>query len=271
MMFRCLILIATMSFLADTGLAADESRADKAIAKAIADLEAARDSIGDPIDKAKIDKAVRELEAVVGGEEESAKPAMLNFVVKPATLKKKFGGKATFNAKTGELTLAYDFNQKSQLSDFEVNDLNVVLRDKALFVDSGDKLQHIAKFKTFAVSTIMMIKGLRGPGIASSNGTHLGTGGLNPDTVWVQAIQGGNAGKIVPDNIRSGRIPVTFTVTPTKSSITYANERLATPTVKKDDIHQVVFVGGAEGCGFSNLVISGVPDPTWFKIFLGSE
>lgn len=270
-MIRCLILIATMSLLANAAVDADESRVDKAIAKAIADLEAVRDTLSDPLDKAKIDKAVRELEAVVGGEEDTTKPPALAFVVKPATLKKKFGGKAIFNAKTGELTLAYDFSQKLQLSDFEVNDLKVLLKDKTLYVDSADKLRHVARFKSFTVSAVMAIKAMRGPGIASSNGTHLGTGGLNPDTVWVQAIQGGNAGKIVPDNIRSGRIPVTFTVSPTKSSISYANERLATPTVKQDDIHQIILVGGTEGCGFSNLVITGVPDPVWFKEFLGPE
>lgn len=270
-MIRCLILISAITLLGSAVLSADESRADKAIGKAIADLEAVRDSLSDPLDKAKIDKAVRELEAVVGGEEDTTKPVPLNFVVKPATLKKKFGGKAAFNAKTGELTLAYDFGQKSQLSDFEVNDLKVVLKDKFLLVDSGDSLQHIAKFKSFGVSTIMLIKAMRGPGIASTNGSNLGMDGDNPDTVWVQAANGGRAHKLVPAHVRSGRIPVTFSVTPAKCSINYGNERLATPTVKKDDIHQIVFVGGPEGCGFSNLVITGVPDPVWFQDFLGAE
>lgn len=267
---RTLFLVSLISLGGAIAFGEDESPADKAINKAIADLDKAKLTLKDPLDQAKIDKAIRELEIIIG-DEDATKGAPLNFVVKPADLKKKFGGKATFNAKTGELTLAYDFGQKSQLSDFEVADLKVLLKDKTLYIDSADKLQHSARFRSFTVSAVMAIKVMRGPGIASSNGTLLGTGGLNADSVWVQAIDGAGAGKVVPDNIRSGRIPVTFTITPVKSSISYGNERLATPTVKKDDIHQIVLVGGTEGCGFSNLVITGVPDPAWFKEHLGAE
>ena len=52
---------------------------------------------------------------------------MNKFVVKPATSKKKCAAKSSFNAKTGEMTLAYDFTNKNQLADFDVTDAKNVL------------------------------------------------------------------------------------------------------------------------------------------------
>ncbi len=270
---RLLCIMACLA-VSETVLVADQTPSEKAITEAIKLLEGKRDTIDDAIEQAKVDKAIRELESLIEDPDNpkpEAMPAPIDFEVTPAMLKKKFAGKAVFNPKTNELTLTYDFGGKAQLSDFEVNDMKSLVNKKFLVVDAGDKLKHVARFKTFTASAVMSFKGMRGVGIASTNGSHLLTGGRGADTVILRVADGQGATKIVPGNVRSGNVPISLSVTPGKTSIQYAAEKLSQPTARKDDIHQVVLVGGVEGCGFGNLIIVGVPDAAWLKEFLGAE
>lgn len=256
--------------LAATLLAEEPTPGEKLIKKAIADLEAGRDKLDDSLEQAKIDKAIRELEAVIGEEEKDPKPEKLTFEVTPAMLKKKFAGKAVFNAKTGELTLAYDFPGKNSLSDFEVTDQKVAVNRKMLGLDAAEKLTHKAKWKSFTVATVIHFKGMRGVGINTTNGTHLGSGGANPDTMYLGVPGTGGTSKIIPDKFRSGTVHIGLSVTGAKTSAHWGEDRLALPTALKEDIHQVILVAGTEGCAYSNLIIVGVPDPAWLKEFLAN-
>lgn len=268
-MFRIVSALA-ICLMATLLLADEPTPAEKLIKKAIADLEAGRDKLEDSLEQAKIDKAVRELEAVIGEEEKDPKPEKLTFEVTPALLKKKFAGKAVFNAKTGELTLAYDFAAKNSLSDFEVMDQKVAVNRKILGLDAGETLTHKAKWKSFTVGTVIHFKGMRGIGIKSTNESYLDSGGDNPDTMYLGVPGSGRTAKIVPDKFRSGTVPIGFSVTGSKASASWGEDRLALPTVRKEDIHQIILVAGTEGCAFSNLIIVGVPDPVWFKEFLAN-
>jgi hypothetical protein len=251
---------------------AEDTPADKLIRKAIADLEAGRAKLDDQLEHAKVDKAIRELESVVDGDEKPAKPAALAFEVTPALLKKKFAAtRAVYNPKNGELTLAYDFPGKAALSDFNVTDQKIAIAKKTLMMDAAETLQHKAKWKSFTVSTTLHFKGMRSIGISSTNGSHLGSGGANPDTMYLNATDAGTTTKIVPDKVRSGTVVIGLSVNENKTSGVWGTERLALPTSRKDDVHQLTFHAGTEGCGFSNLVIVGVPDPAWLKEFLGAE
>lgn len=254
---------------------AEKSTAEAAIADAIKLLEARRETAGDVFEQAKIDKAVRELEALIEDPDapkpESPPPPKITFEVTAAMLKKKFAGKPNYNDKSGELTLTYDFAGKAQLSDFAVNDAKVAINKKKLGIDAGDSIQHVAKFKSFTVSAEMTFKGMRGPGISSSNGSRISAGGPNGKAVVLGVPGGPGIGKPVANNISFGTIPISLTVTPQKTSLRYGPEKLSQPTVRKDDIHQIVLVGGPEGCAFENLIIVGVPDPAWLKDFLGAE
>ena len=271
-----LSLLCMMAILAvsDFVRAADPTPSEKAITEAIKLLEAKRDTIDDAIEQAKVDKAIRELEALIEDPDNpkpEAMPAPIDFDVTPAMLKKKFAGKAIFNPKTHELTLTYDFAGKAQLSDFEVNDTKAVVSKKFLGIDAGDKLKHVARFKTFTASAVMSFKGMRGVGIESTNGSQLSTGGRAFDTVILRVADSQGASKIVPANVRSGTVPISLSITTGKTSIQFAAEKLSQPTARKGDIHQVVLVGGVEGCGFGNLTIVGVPDTAWLKDFLAAE
>jgi hypothetical protein len=174
--------------------------------------------------------------------------------------------------KSGELTLGYDFVGRPQLSDFEVGSKRVSVTKKMMGIEAGDELRHSAKFKTFTVSAVMTFKAMNGPGIGSSNGSWFTTGGSGLDAIYASSPDGGQNGKVVDAKIRRGSIPILFNVTGQKVSVRYANrEVVTTPTRRETDTHQIVLRGGPDGCGFSNLVITGVPDPAWLKEITDGE
>lgn len=277
-MLRSLTSALMICSLASAVLAAEKTPAEIAIAKAIKALEADRDKAEDPLDQAKIDKAIRELELLIDDPDTDSKPnaakaPAVKFVVKPTILKKKFGGKSAFNPKTGELTLTYDFSQKGQLTDFETKSIKAQITQGTVLVDGSETLKHIAKFKSVSVSASMSFKSMRGCGIRSTGGTRFYTGGQFPDTIYLAVEGSEGVATVVPANRRSGTIPVVLTISPTAATVRYAEDRLIVKNDKKPvpgpgDIHQIVFEGGAEGAGFSNVIIAGVPDPEWFKQFL---
>lgn len=255
----CLLLLLTI------GQEPTLSHADRSIVAAIAGLEKARAATEDPAEQAKIDAAVRELETIIEGKPD------IDLEITPALLKAKFAGKAVYNPKNGELTLTYDFPGKGQLADFETKDSKAIIAKKHVVLEAADNLKHRAKWKRFTVTATMSHKGMRGVGIASTNGSHLGTGGANPDTLYLGVAGGPTVSKVVPANIRSGNVPVSLSVTPARTTVRYGTETLAQPTLKANDTHQVELLAGAEGCAFTNLVISGTPDPQWLKHFLEAE
>jgi hypothetical protein len=258
------VLIAPVAVLAE-----DPTPSQKAITEAIKLLETKRDAIDDAIEAAKVDKAIRDLEALIEDPDAEPKPAPITFNVTPAALKKKFAGKPIFNPKTGELTLSYDFANKSQLEDFKIEGLNVQVAKKMLMIEAGDTLQHVAHFRSFTASGVMTFKSMRGgSGLGSSNGWLLSTGGVDV----LQLKFGGSVvdRKPVRNELRSGSVPVSFTITPRKANIRFGTEQLTKPAAATTEvIHQLVLNAGSEGCGFSNLVIVGAPDPAWLKEFLG--
>lgn len=278
-MLRRLMSALLVCTFAGVVIAADKSPAELAIAKAIAVLEADRDKADDPLEKAKIDKAIRELEVLIEDPDADSKPnaaksSAIKFVVKPAVLKKKFGGKSVFNAKTGELTLTYDFSQKGQLADFETKSVKAPIAQGTVLIDGSETLTHIAKFKSVSVSTNMSFKSMRGCGISSTGGANFYTGGQFPDTIYLAVEGSEGAATVVPANRRSGTVPVALTISPSVASVRFADDRLVVKIAKNavpghKELHQLVFEGGVEGAGFSNIIIVGIPDPEWFKDFVG--
>lgn len=265
------VCILCLCFTALNARAADPLTADDAIQAAIDQLEYSADKVNDPLAKAKIHKAIRELEIILHPGDNPVVPK-LTFEVKPAILKKKFQGKAAFDPKSGELTLSYDFTRKEQLKDFEAKkEAQFALLNKSIVLDGGEQLTHIAKFKTFTVSGVLGVKAMRWGGVSSTNGSALSIGGANPDTLYLKIAGGEMAYKIVPDRLRSGTIPFQFSVTPKKSSLNYGPERLSKPTEQPNDVHQIVLVAGDEGMGFASLTIAGIPEPEWFQQFLEAD
>jgi hypothetical protein len=278
-MLRSLMSALMVCMLAGVVIAAGKTPSELAIAKAITVLEAERDKAEDSLEQAKIDKAIRELEALIDDPDAESKPnaaksSAIKFVVKPAVLKKKFGGKSVFNPKTGELTLTYDFSQKGQLADFETKSVKAPIAQGNVLIDGSETLTHIAKFKSVSVSTNMSFKSMRGCGISSTGGIKFYTGGQNPDTIYLAVDGSEGAETIVPENRRAGTVPVALMISSSAASVRFADDRLVVKIAKnavpgREEVHQLVFEGGVEGAGFSNIIIAGIPDPEWFKQFVG--
>ncbi len=255
----------------------DEPEEDAIIA-AIDFLEGQVEETADVLAQAKIRLAIRELEEILDSEMDVADeaPALIDEApviidVKPAALKKLFKGRAAYDTKIGVLSLTYDFARKDQLKDFEFEDEPPRVAEQALWLTSGEKVQHLARFKSVTIKGLVSIKIMRLGGIASTNGTRFTLGGNNADTIYLQAPGAGNAQRIVPGEVRAGTVPFQLSITPSKVSLAYANEKLAHPNLTKDDLHQIVLEGCRDGYGFSKLTITGVPDPKWFQEFLEAK
>lgn len=262
-MRRLCIALCSLCLVA-TVWSAEKTASEKAIERAIAGLEADRDKAADAIEQSKIDKAIRGLEELIEDSDAPDKSPATDKVT--VALRKKLAGKVVWKEKTGELTVAYDFSGKPQLADFEVGNKRVLIVKKVLGVEAGDDLKHIAKFKTFTVEVTMGFKAMNGPGIGSSNGSWFTTGGSGQDAIYASTPDGGVNGKVVPDRVRRGSIPVAVSMTENKLAVKYARSEVVTaPTNRADAVHQVMLRGGPDGCGFQNLVITGVPDPKWLK------
>ena len=251
--------------------AAEPSASDEAIAESIVLLEARKAQIDDPLEQAKIAKAIEELESMLDEAPKAGNVPAVGFEVKPSVLRKKFQGRSAYNVKTGELALIYDFSKKEQLRDFEGKNAKPIVANKGLFLDGSDHLSHIAKFKSFTVTGVIAMKSMNGGGVGSSNGSHIGLGGNNHDTLFMNVTGGPNVTAIVPAKFRTGTVPFQLSINSSKTAVRLGSERLTNGTAKKDDTHQVEFDGGTEGYAFSNIVIIGVPEPKWFKEFLEAK
>ncbi len=262
----CWVLIAAGAVAA----AADKTPGDLVIEDAIKLLEARSEKLEDPLDRGKVDKAIRELEAMIGVVKPEPAPGpppppQPPLQVDAEQIRKRFGAaKATYSPKTGFLKLEYGFSGgKAELADFEIGQKRVLQARKSLAVEAGDEIKHVAKWKTVTAETTISGKTLNGSGIGTSTGALLTA---RPGTA---VLIGGTKTVSKPIRFRAA-VPVAFDVNAEKVSGKYGTEVLAAPFTS-DETHQVTLRGGSDGCAFAELVISGVPDPVWLKGFLEAQ
>jgi hypothetical protein len=279
-MFRLLVCFALVCTFATVACCAEKSASEKAISDAIKLLESRSEKAGDLLEQAKIEKAIRELEALLSEPEPNPTPTPNpkpstkkndNLTASLKKLKKKFGGRATYDSKTNELLLEYDFKQKLQLNDFETTNKKVLLKDSMLMIDGDDELHHVAKFKSYAVSAVMSFKSPQNSGLGATNGTSFRIGAERGGVASFKTAEGAGGTTDIETKFRSGSVPISIIVQPEKSTFSFGEHRSSAGTEKRDDSSQIVLFGGKDGCGFSNLVIVGIPDLTWFKTFLDAE
>lgn len=251
----------------------DKTPGDMVIEEAIKLLEAKGEKLEDALDRGKVDKAIRELEAMIGVVKPEPTPTPPAPPAPPQPplqvdielLRKRFGAsKATYSPKTGVIKLEYGFSGgKGELADFDIGQKRVLQARKSLAVEAGDEIKHIAKWKTVTVEATISGKTLNGAGIGTSTGALLTA--RNGTAVLITGA------KPVSKPIRfRPAVPVAFDVNAEKVSGKYGTEVLAAPFTS-DETHQVTLRGGSDGCAFGELVISGVPDPVWLKGFLEAQ
>jgi hypothetical protein len=151
----CLGLCCT-ALLADTP-------GEEAVKDAIKTLKVKRAALKDKADQALLDTAIKDLEerlAQVGKGEPEPEAKKDEPFVMPKGWELKFNtGKSrpTYNPKTGELKLVYDFADAKQLKDFEYDaEVKPTIQKGVLTLKGGTELKHVARFLTIDVGGDML-------------------------------------------------------------------------------------------------------------------
>lgn len=245
-----------------TALAADKTPVEQALADAIKSLAEKREKL-DASDRAKLDKAIRGLEALIT---EEPLPVEGGFEVE--VVRKKFSAsKTTYFPKTGVLKLEYSFPStgigKAELADFDIGQKRVLLARKSMGIEAADEIKHIVKWKTLAVEAIVTGRTMAGVVVGSTSGSIINfsrtSGSLNANGTTVSKVFSAKNG-----------VPIVWDINPEKVSLKYGSQVMAIPTPNMGN-HQLFFRGGSDGCAIGELVLTGVPDEKWFNEHLAKE
>lgn len=271
------VLLACVVVAVGLGCAlADDTPGEEAIREAITVLEARKAQVEKKEDKDKIARAIGDLEKLLpaakndGGKAKA--DADLVKLMTPAALKKKFAGKAVFNAKTGELTLVYDFKEKEQLKDFDLKEVKATVKAGALRVGPADEIQHAAQFKTLKVTGNVAVENIPHnsvkPFLRTTGGTTAATDEVNGQMVKLlqKDKQIGLKHFGMGVQYENRLVPVVFTVTDSKVTLKFGDNEIA-GKVEGVTAGHVELLGGQGGVIFKSLVISGIPDEGWAKGF----
>ena len=136
-----------------------------AVKDAIKTLKEKRAAVKDKADQALLDTAIKDLEerlAQVGKGEPAPEAKKDEPFDMPKNWELKFNtGKSrpSYNPKTGELKLMYDFVDVKQLKDFEyAEDVKPNLQKGVLTLKGGTEIKHVARFRTIEVGGDMLSK-----------------------------------------------------------------------------------------------------------------
>ena len=180
-----------------------------------------------------------------------------------AGLRKTVKGKLAFDKKTGEIALAYDFSNAKQLQDFTLGKSKAkpVVNADGLCLPIGVNVTHVARFRNMKVSATLKLKQMRGS-VLKTDRVSIGTGGLLPDTLYLNVADHGGSSAIVPDKERSGIVEIKLAIDEERTAFMWGNS-----TVGKDapgvPVGQLQLFGGENGFCFKNLVIAGELEPAW--------
>jgi hypothetical protein len=243
--------------LGSTALAADEeSPAQEAIKEAINILEARKARTEKKGDQDKIADAIAALQKLL-----PTKAAGDGKKITPAILRKKFQGKASYNSKTGLLTLVYDFSSTDQLKDFELDDSKPQVAKRKVKLDGGEVMRHAVKWKTVTINAqCANRRGNNHPLIATTERYAFWIAG---DKTALH-FQGND---VVENRLPRGNLwPVELKVMERRISLKAGDISLG-KAVKTDGAGQVELKGGEKGNTFSSVVLEGKMDEEWAKKF----
>lgn len=180
-----------------------------------------------------------------------------------AGLRKTVKGKLLFDKKSGEIALGYDFSNVKQLQDFAPGKSKAkpVVNADGLCLGVGVNVTHIAKFRTMKMSATLKLKQMRGQ-VLRTDRVAIGTGGLYPDTVYLEVTGHGNSSAIVPDKERSGTVEIKLAIDEDRTLFGWGGSSVGkeAPGVPAG---QLQLFGGENGFCFKNLAVAGELDPAW--------
>ena len=236
------------------------SVADNALIEAITLLQTHKKKATDA-DKEKIDAAIAALQKLVP---ETPHDAPL---ITPALLRRKFGGNASYEPKSGELTLTYDFKSKDQLSDFTSDGPKLPFRRGLLHIEAGQRILHLVRFNSVRATGEVAFSNLAGDHLRTTEGfgmTFLDGSGHGRLTISSKS----NENTMSPWHPFSLKKLNTFEFMVGPERLTAKVEGIRVgKEMPVDQAGQLEFCGGAGGNVFAHLVISGQVDPEWLRKF----
>jgi hypothetical protein len=187
-------------------------------------------------------------------------------------LRKKFAAsQATFDHKTGLLTLGYDFSKSTQAKDFRFGEGALTISGRTAKVSPLESVVHTAVFRTGSVQGNFLYGNDAGEQImlATTSATSLRFH-KNGDHFWFQLFSEGHelSRKTFEKQMP---IPIRFEVTESKVQLKVKGQELAGPRATAGNCGAFALHGGNAGLAVTGLVISGIPDDAWMKSFFESD
>ena len=185
--------------------------------------------------------------------------------ITPAMLKAKLAGRATYDQKSGVLTLTYLFAAKEELKDFELGDTKPTLAKGGIAIPSGESVRHVVMFDTMTVTTVLGVKQLSGKVLTTTDGTSFHSDNCQFISFYVPG--GGGGGTSGSQDPRGGNVRVKLTITDEKVALQYGPDTILRKTPPKPPAGQLQLHGGGSGYTFSSLTIAGRVNPDWAAAF----
>jgi hypothetical protein len=249
------------------GVAAAEPSADDILREAIQLLNSRKDALHSSAEQKRIDDAVDALlERIDRGA--STIPPAGGLPLSTMMIRKKLRAKAAYNAKTGELSLGYDFLNRAQLQDFDCEKAHPVTAHGMLALNAGDSIVHVVKFKTLSLAAIVSLRQMKGQLAATSGGVSIDLGDPAPDTLYLNTVGEDAVQMLVADKERSGVLPFGLQIEDRRLIVYWGTGKLGKP-ISEPRAGRVEFHGGAKGFAFGNLNLRGQLDEEWAREFFG--
>jgi hypothetical protein len=183
-------------------------------------------------------------------------------------IRKNLRGKAAYNPKTGELSLGYDFLNRAQLQDFDLQKAHPVTAHGMLALGGGDSIVHLVKFKTLSLAGIVSVRQMKGRVAATSGGASIELGDPARDTLYLDIAGEDPVQLLVPEKERSGVFPFGLQVEERRLIVYWGTSKLGKP-ISEPRAGRVELNGGEKGFAFGNLSLRGQLDEEWAKEFFG--
>jgi hypothetical protein len=248
--------------------AAAEPSADDILREAINLLNSRKEALHSSAEQKRIDEAVDALLQRIGGGAPAVPPTGLP--LSTAMIRKKLRGKAAYNAKTGELSLSYDFLNRAQLQDFECEKAHPVTAHGMVALGAGDSIVHVVQFKTLSLAGIVSLRQMKGEVAGTSGGVSIRLGDPARDTLSLHTAGEDPLQLLVPDKERSGVLPFGLQIDGRRLIVYWGTSKLgkpvSTPLAGRVELH-----GGEKGFAFGNLNFRGQLDEAWAREFFGLD
>ena len=275
-------LLSVVFFLAacSTAVPAD-TPGEEAVKDAVKTLKVRRAASKDKADQALLDTAIRDLEerlAQVGKGKPEPEVKKVEPFLLPKNWELKFNtGKAkpTYDPKTGEMKLVYDFSDIKQLKDFEYDkDAKISVSRGVLIVKGGDEVMHAVKFSTATVSCDVMV-GQVGDIFRSSEGYYLHAHQNGPQSFHIGcrgfkevAEHGANERPIGSNQF----MPVkSWFVKRDKVGLVANGFDISGKNIADKPFGHLGICAVQAPNGYTRLTVSGTLDPAWAKEFFADK